>query len=80
MTAFGQFRLDEFWPVLLLVLFEQHEVVKDAHHRRDGRDRRLLVDRHARWAVAMKEFEDPTGLLGGGRLHGQPKGGVNRQR
>ena len=39
----------------VLVLVEQHEVVKDAHHRRDRRDRRLLVDRHARRAARARE-------------------------
>src|SRR6516162_1964228 len=51
--AFGEFRLDEFRPILLLVLLEQYEVVEDAHHRRHGRDRRLLMDRHAREVPAV---------------------------
>src|SRR6516164_1712588 len=78
--ALGQFRLDELGPILLLVLLEQHEVVEDAHHRRDRRDRRLLVDRHARRAVTVKEFEDPAGLLRRREAHGQPKDSENRQR
>src|SRR5215471_11551429 len=78
--AFCQFRLNEFRPVLLLVLFEQYEVVEDPHHRRHRRNRRLLVDRHAGRAVAMKEFEDPAGLLCGRGTSGQPKDSANRQR
>jgi len=78
--ALCQFRLNEFRPVLLLILFEQYEVVEDAHHRRHRRNRRLLMDRHARRAVAMEEFEGPAALLGGRGTSGQPKDSANRQR
>ena len=61
--AQGQFGLDEFRPVLFFMLVEQHKVVEDGHHRSDRRDRRLLEDRHARRAVAVKEFEHPAALL-----------------
>src|SRR5262249_49135153 len=50
--------------VMFLGLVEQYEMVEHGNGRPDGRDRRLLVDRHAGRAVAMKEFEDPAGLLG----------------
>src|SRR5689334_12456994 len=79
-TSFGQFRLDELRAILPLVLFKQQQVVKDPHHRRHRRDRRLFVDRHARGAVTMEKFEDSAGLLSGGRPHGKSKVDGNRER
>ena len=76
--AFGQFRLDEFRPVLLFVLLEQHEVVEHPHEGRDGRNRRFLMDRCACRAIAVKEFEDPAALLGVRGARVQPKNGANR--
>ena len=78
--ALGKFRLDEFRPVLLLVLFEDYEIVEDAHRRRNRRDRCLLVYRHARRAVTVKEFKDPAALLGGDGTRRQPEGGEDQCR
>jgi hypothetical protein len=61
--AFRQLGLDELQPVLLFVLVEQDEVVEHRHHRADSGDRRLLMDRHARRAVAVEEAERPAALL-----------------
>src|SRR5438552_2150211 len=61
--ALGQLGLDQIEPVLLFVLLEEDEVVEHPHEGRNRRDRRLLMDRAARRAVAVKEFEDTAGLL-----------------
>jgi len=58
-------------------LLEEHEIIEDAHHRRNRRDRCLLVYRHARRAVAVKEFKDAAALLGVRETHRQPKGGAD---
>ena len=71
--ALGQLGLDEFQPVLLFVLIEQNEVVEDGHGRTDGRDRRLLVDRHAPRAVAVEEAQRPAALLRRRRGGKQPE-------
>src|SRR4051812_8607990 len=61
--TFRQFRLDELRPVYLFVLLETDQAVEHRRERRHRRDRRLLVDRAAGRAVAMKEFERPAALL-----------------
>src|SRR5207248_2289460 len=78
--ALGQLGLNEFRSVLLFVLIEQSKIVEHAHDRRHGRDRRLLVDRHARRAVAVKELEDPAPLLRDGGTGHRREGEAARQR
>ena len=61
--ALGQIGNDRIEAVLRHVLVVKHEVVEHRHHRdRDGVGP-LLVDRHARWAVAVVNPQDAAGLF-----------------
>src|SRR5436305_5573584 len=59
----GQFRYDRVNPILWLVLFEKHQVVKDRHRRVLGRVESLLVYRHTGWAVVLKYAEHAAPFL-----------------
>ena len=78
LPALGQLGLDQIEPVLLLVLIEEHEIVEHAHERRHRRDRRLLVDRSARRAVAVKKFQHAAALLREGRSGREQKNGARQ--
>src|SRR5262249_31067548 len=78
--AFGELRLDQIEPVLLLVLLKQNEIVEDAHERRDRGNRCFLVDRCARWAVSMEELEYTAGMLRCCRVAEQPEHSAAYQR
>jgi len=59
---------DRAEAVLRHVLIEHDQIVEDAHHRAECRDRRLLVDRHAGRAGAHRYPQNATRLLREGRL------------
>ena len=78
LPALGELGLDQFEPVLLFMLIEEDKIVEDAHKRRDRRDRRLLVDRPAGRAVAVKEFEHAAALLREGWRDCEQKNGTRQ--
>jgi PAS domain S-box-containing protein len=61
--AVGQVGNDGIETVLYLVLVVHHEVVEHRHHRDRDRVGAFLVDRHARWAVAVINPQHSAGLL-----------------
>ena len=49
------------------VLLVHDQVVEDMHHRLLGGPRRFLEYRHARWAIEMRQPENPAAFLSLGR-------------
>jgi hypothetical protein len=59
-----QIRHNRIEAVLRDVLIEDDEIVEHAHYRDTDGDRRFLVDRHARGAVATGHLQNAARLLG----------------
>ena len=59
----GEIGDDRGKAVLRHVLVEENEIVEDAHQRSAGRDRRFLVDRHARRAGEIGHLQNAALLL-----------------
>jgi hypothetical protein len=69
-SASREFRNDRLGGVLRLVLSEDNEVIKDAHHRSIDRGHGFFEQRHAGRAVKMAYSEIPARLLRNSDLGG----------